>query len=128
MKIFKGTNYTDLAREFAFHKAEHEALAVLFLSRIAPHVQFKLTLLKASMHLVDTEPFAVLGFRRSQAFIFVEFYNESEIASIRIDRTLPREDTRMIHRVNITSADDIDRELITWVLHSHRITTPPEDQ
>ncbi|MCP4130853.1 MAG: hypothetical protein GY754_07710 [bacterium] len=98
-----------------FHQHEHEALTVFLIKKLPQTMDFKLKIQKASIQLVNAEPFAVIGFRRSQKSIFLEFYNKSEIKHDRIIKTTASKNKLIINRVTIAAIDEIDAEIINWV-------------
>ena len=84
-------------------------------------LDFKLKIQKASIQLLNPEPFAVIGLRRSKKNIFLEFYNETEIDKNRIVKTIKGNNSFIINRVDIASECDIDTELIEYIIHSNEL-------
>ena len=106
----------NLPEYFHFHNPEHEDLALCFLESMPQRVEFELNLQRSSIQLIGSdEPFAIIGFRREQEHIFVEFYSEEVMDHPRIVKSIESESERFINRVIITSADDIDAELLNWI-------------
>jgi hypothetical protein len=103
---------------FHFHRPEHEELTHTLLQHAAAQIDFTLKIQKASIQLLAPAPFAVLGFRRSHAHIFVEFLHESEIEHARIIKTITSAKHAPLHRVNVATATDIDPELLAWIVHA----------
>lgn len=106
---------------FHFHLHEHEVLSILLLNKMSKTMDFKLIFQKASIQLVNSEPFAVIGFRRSQKYIFLEFFNESKIENKRIIKTTKSKINLIINRVNIVTSDEIDTELLNWINDSYKM-------
>lgn len=111
----------DLPTLFSFHQNEHQDLAIHLLRALAAKIDFNLKIQKASIQLVNDQPFAVLGFRRSQTHIFFEFYSAAEIKNGRIIKTLRAKDDLLINRVEIFTANDVDDELINWTIASNKL-------
>lgn len=109
---------SELPTLFGFHFKEHEILSLHFLKAIAKRLPFKLKLQKATIHLIASESFAVIGFRRSQKHIFIEFYGEADLVNERIVRTVQARNGRKLHRINVSKKSDIDSQLIEFVIHS----------
>ncbi len=111
----------ELEKHFIFHQKEHEILTLALLDKFSNAFEFKLKVQKASIQLLNPQPFAVLGFRRSEKHIFIEFYTQTEIKNNRIVKTLKSENNLIINRVEIFTENDIDEELINWMKESSRI-------
>jgi hypothetical protein len=104
-----------------FHREEHKSLSISIIKKIGDRIDFKLKIQKASVQLLNPEPFAVIGLRRSKKDIFLEFYNEIEIDNNKIVKTLKGNNSFIINRVNITAERDIDTELIEYIVHSNEL-------
>ena len=104
-----------------FHRPEHENLARTLLHEVAGQIDFTLKIQKASIQLLAPIPFAVLGFRRIQAHIFVEFLHESVLEHARIIKTITSAKHPPLHRVHVVTAEDIDPELIAWIVHASTV-------
>ena len=104
-----------------FHREEHKSLSISIIKKIGDRIDFKLKIQKASVQLLNPEPFAVIGLRRSKKDVFLEFYNEIEIDNNRIVKTLKGNNSFIINRVNITAERDIDTELIEYIVHSNEL-------
>jgi hypothetical protein len=52
---------------------------------------------------------------------FIGFYNVEKIDNSRIIKTIIKSDKPILHRVNILSSNDIDRELLNWIQKSQAI-------
>jgi hypothetical protein len=91
-----------------------------FLTEVEREITFKIKVLKASIQLLDKKPFAVIAFRRSKSYFFVEFYSTENIDNPRIIKTIKKSEL-IINRVNILSREQIDKELIHWIQKSKSI-------
>jgi hypothetical protein len=101
-------------------KCFEEAVSVL-LNTLAKEITFRLKIQKASIHLCDRVSFAVIAFRRSSPYFFIEFYNTDKIVNSRIVKTITKSEKLVINRVNILSSNDIDTELLNWIQKSQII-------
>ena len=121
MTIVTKTEIDKLADLFEFHVAGHEALALTVLRKVAGRLDFRLKLQKASIQLIDAAPsatpFAVLGFRRTKPFIFLEFYGAADLDDARIVQTIEYEG-RPLHRIHIATPDDVTEDVVAWVVDS----------
>lgn len=105
-------NYIDFCHE------GHKKLSISFLEKIANEIDFRLKILKASIQLIKSQSFAVIGLRRSQEHIFIEFYSEALMDNTKIIKTIKGRNGFIINQVNISNDGDIDSELIRFIIHS----------
>ncbi|MDF2613052.1 MAG: hypothetical protein K0S71_838 [Clostridia bacterium] len=77
--------------------------------------------------IVNKKSFAVIGLRRKQRHVMIEFYSEYGINSSRIAKVHIKEEKRIVNRINITVIDEIDDELIEWLLSSYHIVSGEAD-
>lgn len=104
-----------------FHHKEHKSLSISIIKKMGDRIDFKLKIQKTSIQLLNPEPFAVIGIRRSKNDVFLEFYNEIEIDKNRIVKTIKGNNSFIINRVNIVAENDIDTELIEYMVHSNEL-------
>lgn len=116
--IIQKERFKEIPTYINFHKKEHEILSKYFIEKVFNKIDFKLKIQKASIQLLNAAPFVVLGLRRSEKHIFIEFYNENIIDDKRIVKTLKKDDN-VINRVNISTTTDIDKQLVDFVIHSN---------
>lgn len=102
----------------AIKKEQYSDIVVAFLKQLEEIVKFRLIFQKASIKLCVNEPFAVIAFRRSLSYVFIEFYNSFEIDSSRIIKKIVKSQQLIIHRIAVYSLNDIDGELIIWIKNS----------
>jgi hypothetical protein len=119
--IIKKERLKELPNLFEFHHPEHQELSMFFLEKIAARLDFKLKIQRASIQLMNPHPFAVIGLRQSQSFIFIEFYNEVEVESKRVVKTLEGKNECIVNRVEIVHTNEIDSELLDFVVHSNSL-------
>jgi len=117
--ILEKENIGDLPHFIAFYHKEHKQLTILFLEKLAQALAFKLKIQKSSIQLLNPQPFAVIGLRKNQKQIFIEFYNETAIDNNRIINTIKGKNEYIINRVNIFDDRGIDSELIAFIIHSN---------
>lgn len=98
-----------------------EETVSILLNTLAKENNFRLKIQKASIHLCDRVSFAVIAFRRSLPYFFIEFYDTEQIVNPRISITITKSEKLVIHRVNILSSNDIDTQLLNWIQKSHII-------
>lgn len=105
-------------------RKQYSELILLFLSQLDKEVKFKLKIQKATIQLYHNVAFAVIGFRRSQSHVFIEFYNSDAICNPRIVKSItkPEHPKLVINRINVSSLHEIDIELLTWVKTSSLLT------
>lgn len=108
-------------KSFVFHREEHEPLTTALLEEINKEIDLTLKVQKASIQLISQEPFAVLGYRRSKPSVFIEFYTLDQCDNARIVQTITAKNGLPLHRVIIENLDDINAELLNWVLSSAAI-------
>lgn len=114
----------NLGSLFNFHKVEHATLAHALLTALADKLDFKMKLQKATIHFMHRDSFGVIGFRRTQKGIFVEFYEKNQIISDRIiKRLIGKKNNQSIARVIINDINDIDSELICWIIESFKLSS-----
>ncbi len=104
-----------------FYKPKHKKLSIRILEEVANEIDFKLKIQKASIQLVTSQAFAVIGLRRSQESIFIEFYSKSKIDNDRIVKTIKGKNRLEINRINIFNENEINKELIKFILHSNEL-------
>jgi hypothetical protein len=98
-----------------------EETVSMLLNTLAKEITFRLKIQKASIHLCDRVSFAVIAFRRSLPYFFIEFYNADKIVNPRIVKTITKSEKLVINRVNILSSNDIDSEFLNWIQKSQVI-------
>jgi len=108
----------DMKSYFTFHQPEHEVLTAYILDKLSEKIDFKLKIQKASIQLLNPEPFAVLGYRRKQKYIFLEFYNKIEVEDCRVVKTLEAENRLFLNRIHITDVGDFDDGFVDLVCES----------
>lgn len=121
--MISSDHIVDLPDSFHFHVAQHATLSMFLLNRMAEKLSFRLKLQKATIQLIDGAAFAILGFRRSQQSIFVEFFTEKEVSSLRVERTVIGRNGKLINRVYLHVETDVDSELLQWLMHSNKLVT-----
>ncbi len=104
-----------------FYHEEHKSLSILIIKKMADRMEFKLKIQKTSIQLLNPEPFAVIGLRRSDKNVFLEFYNENEIDKSRTVKTIKGKNPFIINRVNIAFEHDMDTKLIEYIIHSNEL-------
>ncbi len=104
-----------------FHRPVHKKLPILLLEKIAYEIDFKMKVQKASIQLICSQPFAVIGLRQNQEHIFVEFYSEIKIDKARIVNITKGKSELLINRINLIKECEIDLELIKYILHSNEL-------
>lgn len=97
-------------------------LVFLLFDNLSKQLDFKLKIQKASIQLIHKFPFAVLGFRKSKDYFFVEFYYNSVIDNSRIIKTKMFGDSMIIHTVNLYSNSIIDDNIVNWIKSSYELT------
>lgn len=102
-------------------------LLMLLFNDLSLQFNFKLKIQKASIQLIHTLPFAVLGFRKSKDYCFLEFYSASEIDNSRIVKKTKHNDRLIIHTVNLLPDSNIDDNILTWIKNSYELTTKTAD-
>ena len=102
-------------------KAKFRGIVIAILNQLEKEIEFKLKIQKASIQLCCLVPFAVIGFRRSKSFIFVEFYNSNKIDDQRIVKSITKLEKLIINRVNIFSPNEIDKQLLNWIKKSESV-------
>jgi len=112
--------WDQLSTAFDFHRSEHENLSLKLVSTLAEHISFQLKIQKASIQFISP-PFGVIGLRRSKANIFLEFYAPQELQNTRIIRRTLMPNQLILHRVEVSSSDDLDEELIHWLKESQSL-------
>ena len=60
---------------FSEDRKGFEETVSMLLNTLAKEITFRLKIQKASIHLCDGASFAVIAFRRSLPYSFIEFYN-----------------------------------------------------
>ena len=108
-----------LHRFLTGNKEQFSEIVWSLLNQLEKELTFKLKIQKASIQLVCNVPFAIIGFRRSLDYIFVEFYNDIMIDNPRIVSTIAKSKQLIIHRLYVSSLDDIDIQLLTWIKSSN---------
>ena len=103
---------------FINERKGYKETVVLLIKELKKAIDFKFKFLKASIQLVNKTPFAVIAFRRSKPYFFVEFYSTEQIKSPRIIKTIDKADQQIINRVNVLSIEQIDEELLNWIQKS----------
>lgn len=106
---------------FSFHQEEHEKLFLAVLLKVIDKLDFKLKIQKASIQLLNPDPFIVFGFRRNKKNIFLEFYHEESIKEARIIKSIKVQNSLYIHRVEISDEKDINKELLEYMVHSNAL-------
>lgn len=91
------------------------------LNNLEKEITFSLKIQKASIQLCDKVTFAIIAFRRSKPYFFVEFYNPEKLDNSRIVKTIAKTETLIINRVNILLPKEIDKELLNWIKESKAI-------
>lgn len=119
--IINKNRVIELPTLIEFHHEEHKTLSFSIIKKMADKMEFKLKIQKASIQFLNPEPFAVIGLRRSQKNVFLEFYNENKINKDRIVKTIKGNNPFIINRVNISDENDIDTELIKYIIHSNEL-------
>jgi hypothetical protein len=110
LNLFFENNYSQY-KQTCFH----------LLNTFSELVSFDIKIQKASIQLINPEPFAVLAFRKSITGIIIEFYNNGEIKSDRIIKTIKNVGKPTIRRMTIQNIEEIDEELMKWFANSYRI-------
>jgi len=111
-----------------FHQEEHKSLSFSIIEKMDDKMDFKLKIQKASIQFLNPEPFAVIGLRRNHKNVFLEFYNEKKIDKDRIVKTIKGNNSFIINRVNISDENDIDTELIGYIIHSNELVNSKRGQ
>lgn len=104
-----------------FHHEEHRYLSLSIIRKVTDKIDCTLKIRKASIQFLNPRPFAVIGLRRSQKRVFLEFFSEHAIDEERIVKTIQADNSFVINRVNIALASDIDTELVAYILHSDEL-------
>jgi hypothetical protein len=78
---------------------------------------FKVESLHCCIHLVSTFTFAAVKIYQNK--IQVEFSLNNKIESKRIKHVVQTSAHRFLYYVDVTTAEDIDKELIEWVREAH---------
>lgn len=102
-------------------RAIHTTTVTKLLNALAGKVEFKLKNQKTSIQLIADVAFSVIGFRKNENQLFVEFYSEKTISSPGVKETGQREGW-LIHRASLHGIDDINDELIQWIQNSYHLT------
>jgi len=102
-------------------------------NRLREQITFEVGMRNASIHLVTgNTTFSACGFRISKDYFFIEFYNETSINNKRIVREVKRDNVNqgvyqgkkieyIISRVEIRSENEIDKELVEWLIKSYKL-------
>lgn len=70
----------DLTRKFKFHHIEQERLTNILLRKLSYKINLQLKIQKSSIQLLNEQPYAVIGYRKNQLPIFIEFYSDIMIS------------------------------------------------
>lgn len=116
--IISKNKINEISSLFHFHRENHKYLSISFLRKVAEELDFKLKLQKSTIHLIQEQSFAVIGFRRSTENIFIEFFHEDMIKNSRVVKNVLGRNGENINRIDIYCENDIDLELLEYIIHS----------
>jgi len=111
----------NLDRILCGERAIHTTTVSKLLNALARKVEFKLKIQRASIQLIADVAFSVIGFRKNGNRLFVEFYSGKTISIPRVEE-MGQRGGRLIYRASLNSIDDINEELIQWILNSYHLT------
>lgn len=107
---------------FKSDRQEYVELVFSLLESLSKQLEFKLKIQSASIQLIHKFPFAVVGFRKSKSYFFIEFYYNSVIDSHCIVKTTRLSNSVIIHTVNLSSESTIDDNIFDWIKSSYDLT------
>lgn len=114
-------NRTQLTGFLISDKQKYSGLLFALFDKLSLQFEFHLKIQKASIQLIHQHPFAVIGFRKSKDYLFVEFYHHSVINGLAIVKTKIAENSKIIHTIHLTPNAIINSNIINWIKDSYHL-------
>ena len=106
----------------------------ILLEKLLEKIDFDLKINNGSIHLLKgKETFLACGFRRSKDYYFIEFFSEKHINDAKIAKEIIIKDMKrnlkiknrnadnIIYQVEIKDENDIDKNIIDWIIKSYKL-------